>query len=135
MGLPVPPPGEEGYAAYYANPGAQASDYLVPQSTGFTRRLSTISERTEQTERTRGTQQSNAWPTRQEILATRRPPSTPTSSSYGQVLHPSKSTFGLSRQQAAGGSDVRSVTTASEDYGEVIGTSLCQILSSVIQGN
>lgn len=120
-GLPVPPPGEEGYAAYYAVHGGEASDYLVPQSTGFTRRLSTISERTEQTERTRGTQRSGPWPTRQEILATRRPPSTPTTSSYGQVLHPSKSTFGLAEQRSVGGDDARSVSTGSGSYGNVIG--------------
>lgn len=119
-GLPIRPPGEEGYEEYYAELGGQASDYLVPQSTGFTRRLSTISERTEGTERTPRTQNSGPWPSRQELLASRRPPSTPTTSSYGQVLHPSASTFGLRRKSGVEGGDARSDLTTSEDYGQVI---------------
>ncbi|OCB90856.1 hypothetical protein A7U60_g1880 [Sanghuangporus baumii] len=81
-------------------------------------RLSTISERTERTERTRASHQSGAWPSRHELLAVRRPPSTPTptTSSYGQVLHPSASTFGLKQRSLVDG-EARSVVTAtSDDY-------------------
>lgn len=126
-GLPIPPPGPEGYAEYYAGEEGDADDYLIPQSTGFTRRLSTISERTEKTgtSRTQRSLQSGPWPSRQELLATRRPPSTPTTSSYGQELHPSASRFSLNRQKTpsiASVEDARSIVTTS-DFGQVEGAS------------
>ena len=89
MGLPIPSPGEDEYDYYDdINQVGLASDYLIPQSTGFTKKLSTISERTERTEQTI---ESRPWPTRQELMAAhepRKPPSTPTTSSYGNVIHP-----------------------------------------------
>lgn len=113
-GLPVPSP--DGAEEYYGSP----DEYLEPVSTGFTRKLSTISEHTERTDRT---PRSGTWPTRQEIMAPRRPPSTPTStSSYGQVIHPSKSSFLSIRKAAtAGRDDARSIGSSSNDYGQVIG--------------
>ena len=116
----MPPPGELGYEEYYAQAGADPSDYFVPHSTGFTRRLSTISEKTEKTEQTRTSRHTGGWPTRQELLSSRRPPSTPTTSSYGQVLHPSASTFKLGHRSSAD-DEIRSVGTSSQDYGQVIG--------------
>ncbi|THH08132.1 hypothetical protein EW145_g2914 [Phellinidium pouzarii] len=114
-GLPVPPPGEEDYVGeFYANPAD-----IFQQSTGFTKRLSTISERTERTEMT---EESRPWPSHQELLAAnapRRPPSTPTTSSYGQVIHPSR-TFGFAPNEN-GTEDERSVLSTS-DFGQVIET-------------
>ncbi|KAI5124791.1 hypothetical protein M0805_005425 [Coniferiporia weirii] len=113
-GLPVPPPGEEDYLGnFYVDPAA-----IIPQSSGFTRRLSTISERTERTERT---EESRPWPSHQELLAAhapRRPPSTPTTSSYGQVIHPSSSKFGFTSKGPLA-EDEHSVLTTS-DFGQVI---------------
>lgn len=104
----------------------------------YSKRLSTITERTERSERT---EQSQPWPTHQELLAAhapRRPPSTPTTSSYGQVIHPSASKFGLaSRSGGADREDERSVETTS-DFGEVIGMytgTLYPILETYVTAN
>ena len=51
IGLPIPPLGEGGYKNLdNMNQVGFASDCLIPQSTGFTKQLSTISERIERTE-------------------------------------------------------------------------------------
>ena len=132
----LPPTSADGSADYYEEtgipgPGPSNEDYLgnfyanqlvpIDHNSVYTKRLSTISERTERSERTG---QSQPWPTHQELLAAhapRRPPSTPTSSSYGQVIHPSASKFGLaSRSGGFGEEDRRSIETTS-DFGQVIG--------------
>lgn len=113
---PAPGEQEDQYVPedeYYGEQPAIAN-YLTAQSTGYTtKRLSTISERTEE---------SRAWPSRQDLLAahsSRRPPSTQTSSSYGQVwARPPSVPFTGSIPPTPNTFDSGFTTT---DYGEVIG--------------
>ena len=89
--LPVPPQGYDDLEYDDGGGGEEYfPEYVGAQSTGYggtqmSRRLSTITELTEDT------QSRATWPTRQELQAAhapRRPPSTPSSSSFGRSIPP-----------------------------------------------
>ena len=124
--LPPPPAveqevyGQEEQDDGYSGDGPVIPNYLTAQSTGYTtKRLSTISEHTEE---------SRAWTSRQDFAHAQpyiRPSSTQTTSSYGQILHrPQSAAYAGSIPQTPKSHDTARSGYTTTDYGEVIGESI-----------
>lgn len=99
--LPDDQGGTEDYSGDYVGPSGPLR-YTFPGPD----KLSTIYEMSEE---------GGQWPSRQELLAPRPPPSTPSTSSYGQILRPVSSYFGPDPD-----TPVQSVLSTI-DYGQPIG--------------
>lgn len=134
--LPVPPEQERYDEDLYAeDPSSNAEEFLNAHSTGFgtSRRLSTITEVTEFSKDS-GKKSSRTFSSRQSLLHPQRngrPDSTPTSSSYGQVIHPQIQQYSLQPHLAVRADSQQSRDSVSS-YGQVIGNVCYFMLKHVL---